>query len=83
MVKWSNSTDGTLMNVEAACFDRKVLEVGDAVIFCAGTTHIPGLTNILKLYKFGEMTSKVVEHWNEVTRAKIQERDEREDSKDK
>jgi len=52
----NESVDTVLRNVEGAILSHKLLKQNVPVLFCAGTTDHPGLTNTIKLYKFGEVS---------------------------
>lgn len=58
LFEFKDSVDETLLTVEHVLLETGYLQHGDPVLFCAGTTHLPGLTNAIKLYSFGEISKK-------------------------
>jgi len=54
--KLQKSVDEILRDVEALILKHKLLSPNVPVLFCSGTTDHPGLTNTIKLYKFGEVS---------------------------
>jgi pyruvate kinase len=55
-VSRSESVDAVLARVEEVILKEKLLKRSVPVLFCAGTTDHPGLTNTIKLYKFAEVS---------------------------
>jgi pyruvate kinase len=53
-VALTDSVDTVLSHVEDVILKHKLLTRGVPVLFCAGTTDHPGLTNTIKLYQFGD-----------------------------
>jgi pyruvate kinase len=56
VIQFSEQTDETLDNGEKAILDRKLLNCGDSVVFCAGATNMKGANNMMKIYNIGEET---------------------------
>jgi len=54
-VKNDKSVDEVLKHAEEVILAEKLLKTNVPVIFCTGTTDHPGLTNTIKLYKFGDL----------------------------
>jgi len=52
----TESVDHVLHHAEQVIIQHKLLTKGVPVLFCAGTTDHPGLTNTIKLYTFGEVS---------------------------
>jgi pyruvate kinase len=51
----SETTDGTLLAAEQAILEHGLLAKRDPIVFCAGQTHLTGITNTLKMYLFGDV----------------------------
>jgi len=54
LIHGNPSTDETMTEVEAEITKRKLVSPGEIVVFCAGTTQFAGVSNSMRVYKFGE-----------------------------
>ena len=53
-IEYGETTDEIINHGEEIILDKKLLQIGDSVLFCAGNTPILGATNMLKFLKIGE-----------------------------
>lgn len=49
------TSEEAVLSTETAIMENGLLSPLDPMVFCAGQTHLKGLTNSLKLYQFGEI----------------------------
>lgn len=54
----SDTAEGTLQAAEQAIFRYGYLRKDDPVAFCAGQTHLEGMTNMIKIYSFGDILAQ-------------------------
>jgi pyruvate kinase len=56
LFKFQVNADDTLVEIEKIIAQKGYLPNGDTVVLCAGTTHLPSLSNTIKLYSFGAIS---------------------------
>jgi pyruvate kinase len=54
LIKFAEKSEETLHDLEKQIEKRNMIQKGDVVVFCAGTTNAAAISNTLKVYKFGE-----------------------------
>lgn len=55
LIDHCESSDEMLMSIEAVISRRDLIEHHSPVLFCAGQTAFPGISNTLKIYRFGDL----------------------------
>lgn len=63
MITASETTDQTLLEAEKTILAHKYLNMRDPILFCAGQTHLSGITNTIKIYLFGDVLEQ--HQWSE------------------
>jgi len=58
LIHGGHYSDETMAEVEAEILKRKLVNVGEIVVFCAGTTQFPGVSNSMRIYSFGDYLNK-------------------------
>jgi pyruvate kinase len=56
-----DSSDETLRNVETILAERGIVAKGETIVFCAGETHLLGMTNSMHVYQIGARPHAVAE----------------------
>jgi pyruvate kinase len=56
-IQLTENSDETLLLAEKLIQEKGYLKQNDEVVFCAGKTHLPGMTNTLKVYFLGQAIS--------------------------
>jgi len=57
LFQFSDNADESMRAIERVIQSHGLLTHGEAVVFCAGTTHLPSLSNTIKLYNFGSINN--------------------------
>lgn len=59
LIQQCSNSDDMLLQAERVIAEHDLVKQGDTIVFCAGQTELLGVSNTLKIYRFGEVAEQL------------------------